>query len=254
MFGKNILILVPHPDDEIVACAATISHAKKAGSNIHVLYLTHGCIGRNVMWPWQRRNYDMIVAYRQFEAEKAADCLDIEPVGYSQRPARFVWKQMQAVYEEIQRAVEHNKIDQLWVPAYEGGNPDHDAVNAIAQKIQMENGVLEFAEYNFFNKQTNSQIFPFPNGTEKTIQLTPSEQKHKRAALRLYKSEKGNLNYVGTTHECYRPLAEYDYSKPPHPGKLWYARFQWVPFKHPRVDFTKPMDVCRAIEGFFTKE
>lgn len=38
----RILIFVPHPDDEVIGCAGVIQEALRAGSDIHVLYLTNG--------------------------------------------------------------------------------------------------------------------------------------------------------------------------------------------------------------------
>ena len=250
MFGKRILILVPHPDDEVVACAATIGRAQQVGSKLFALYLTHGCIARDVMWPWQRKNYESIVARRRGEAEAVARFLDIEPVGWCARPARNLWRQMDAVYAEIQKAIGEHDIDQIWLPAYEGGNPDHDALNAVGQRLKRNASVLEFTEYNFFEGKAQSHMFPYPNGGERVIELTETECKAKKAALARYRSEKSNLNYVAVTRECFRPLADYDYTKPPYPGTLWYARFQWVPFRHPRVDFTNSLDVSKAIGEF----
>jgi LmbE family N-acetylglucosaminyl deacetylase len=251
MFGKRVLILVPHPDDEIVACTAAISRAHAAGSEIFALYLTHGCIAHDVLWHWERKNYDAAVNLRRAEGEKAATFLNIVPVGWSRRPARHVRLGMAAVHAEIADAIARNNIDQLWAPAYEGGNADHDAVNAIASVFATQMSVLEFAEYNFSGGKAHSQEFPAPNGSEQTITLSLAEQQKKRAALHIYASESGNLNYVKTKRECWRPLATYDYSRPPHKGTLWYARFQWVPFRHPRIDFTKPREVSKAIADFF---
>ena len=250
-FGKNILVLVPHPDDEVVACSAAIGRAQNEGANIFALYLTHGCIARETMWVWDRKNYENIVATRRTEAELVANCLNIKPVGWAARPARHLWQEMAAVQKEIAQAIAAHAIDQLWVPAYEGGNPDHDALNAIGQVFREQLSVLEFAEYNFKDGKAHSQEFPAPNSTEITITLTPDEQRSKRDALALYASEKSNLNYVDVARECYRPLAaDTNYALPPHSGTLWYARFQWVPFRHPRVDFTNPADVCSAISIF----
>ena len=254
MFGKRILILVPHPDDEVVACATTLEHAKADGVEIFALYLTHGCISKDAVWPWQRKKYDAMVDRRQAEAKKAASYLGITPVGWNDRPARYLWQNMHAVCTEIQTAIQDYGIDQIWLPAYEGGNPDHDVLNAIGQRFKRQISVLEFAEYNFFAGKAQSNSFPEMNGTEQVINLSETEQKIKRAALALYKSEQSNLNYIELNRECFRPLADYDYFKPPHAGKLWYARFQWVPFKHPRVDFTNPMDVCKAITDFLGTE
>ena len=250
MFGRQILILAPHPDDEVVACAAAIGRARQEGANLFVLFPTHGCVAREALWPWQRRCYDFYVKRRLKEAEQAAHYLDITALNLPLRPARFLWRQLPSVYAEVQLAIATYQIDQLWVPAYEGGNADHDGLNAIASLFASKLSVLEFAEYNFYGGKTRSQQFPFPNGTEQTIALTPQEQEKKRAALDIYKSEKRNLNYVDIRQECFRPLAAYDYSQPPHPGVLWYTRFQWVPFRHPRVDFTKPEEVSAAISRF----
>jgi N-acetylglucosamine malate deacetylase 1 len=68
--------------------------------------------------------------------------------------------------------------------------------------------------------------------------------------LALYKSEQKNLGDIDVRYESFRPIANYDYAKPPHEGKLWYERFQWVPFRHPRVDFTKSATVSKAIMEF----
>jgi LmbE family N-acetylglucosaminyl deacetylase len=252
MFGKNILILVPHPDDEVVACTAAITRGQAQGAQIFVLYLTHGCIAREAMWPWQRKNYETHIARRWKEGEEAAKLLGVHPVGWSSRPARHVWQDMEKVFEEIEAAITQNRIDQLWVPAYEGGNADHDAVNALGSLFKSKCSVLEFAEYNFAGSRARSHEFPQPNGTEQIIKLSLAEQQKKRMGLAIYQSEQGNLNYVKTVRECWRPLANYDYARPPHKGTLWYARFQWVPFRHPRVDFTKPKEVSAMINKFLT--
>jgi LmbE family N-acetylglucosaminyl deacetylase len=252
MFGKRILILVPHPDDEVVAAAAAIGRAKAMGAEVFALYLTHGCIARETMWPWRRKSYEAVVARRRAEAEKAAALLGVTPIGWSVRPARALWRELAAVHAEIDVAIQAYRPDQIWLPAYEGGNPDHDGLNAIGQLLAKDVAVLEFAEYNYFGGQTRAQEFPFPNGQEQVIALTAEEQRRKKELLDLYASERQNLNYVGVERECFRALAAYDYASPPHPGTLWYARFQWVPFRHPRVDFTRSAEVSEAISAYLT--
>lgn len=251
MFGARILILVPHPDDEVVACAAAIGRANKDGAKIYALYLTHGCIAKETLWPWQRRRYESKVNRRRKEAEIVADLLGLTPIGFSDRPARHLWRNLPDVAAEIRRVVHKYNIDQLWIPAYEGGNADHDGLNGLCGTLRSSlPPILEFAEYNYADGKAHSQSFPSKNGGEAFLLLTAEEQTLKQKALALYKSEKQNLNYIQTHHETLRPLAAHDYSKPPHEGTAWYARFHWVPFRHPRVDFTKPEDVCEAISAF----
>jgi LmbE family N-acetylglucosaminyl deacetylase len=40
--ADRVLILAPHPDDEVIACAGVIQEAVKAGSQVRVVYLTNG--------------------------------------------------------------------------------------------------------------------------------------------------------------------------------------------------------------------
>ena len=247
MLGSRILVLVPHPDDEVVAAAATIGRAKAQGAAVFALYLTDGCLSRETMWPWRRKGHVQAVARRRAEAERAAALLGLEPVGWATRSARSLWRELPAVHEEIAAAIAAHKPDQLWVPAYEGGNPDHDGLNALGQLFTKQLSVLEFAEYNFFDGKTGAQTFPYLNGAETIVALSDSERARKRALLKVYASEQNNLFFVGVERECFRPLPAYDYSQPPHPGTLWYARHHWVPFRHPRVDFTPPAELREAI-------
>ena len=250
MFGKRILILVAHPDDEVVACAASIGRAKAQGAAVSALYLTNGCIPQNELWAWQRKFYQAHVAKRSAEAESAATFLGIQPVGFAPRPARHLWRELPQVFQEVEAAVSHYRPDQLWVPAYEGGNPDHDALNAVGFRFKSRLSVLEFAEYNFIGGKARSQTFISSDETMRLFTLTPDERAAKHAALGTYTSEKGNLAELGLDQETYRPLANYDYAQPPHQGMVWYARFQWVPFRHPRVDRTQPAQVSDAITNF----
>src|SRR5205823_9796815 len=54
MEPRRILVLAPHPDDEIVACGIAALRARAAGAQVFVLYLTTGVPVRGVLWPWQR--------------------------------------------------------------------------------------------------------------------------------------------------------------------------------------------------------
>jgi hypothetical protein len=149
MFGKRILIIIPHPDDEVVGCTAAMARAQAQGARIYGIYLGHGCLRREALWPWQGNGYQKRVARRILEAECAARFLGLTVVGKNTcRAAREIWPQLPDVYEEVQQAIQLSGPDRLWVPAYEGGNPDHDAVNALASTIKSV-PAFEFSEYHF---------------------------------------------------------------------------------------------------------
>ncbi len=252
MFGKRILILVAHPDDEVVACAASIAAARAEGAAVCSLYLTNGCLAREVLWPWQRRNHNALVSRRLAEAEEAATALGLQPVGWATRPARSLWQELPSVFEEVEAALKLLRPDQVWVPAYEGGNPDHDALNAVGFKLKPRLSVLEFSEYHYFGNKAHSQTFMSTDNTTRVLTLAPHEKLVKQALLKIYASEARNLSPIKVEQESYRPIASYNYALPPHQGTLWYERFRWVPFRHPRIDRTLSQDVSTAITNFLS--
>lgn len=202
------------------------------------------------MWKWDQKNYQRKVERRLKEAARVAEFFGIHNAGAPpRRAAREIWKDLKGAMWEVRQAMQKCAPDRVWVPAYEGGNPDHDGLNAVASQLG-EMAVWEFSEYHFNRGQAHSNRFITAKDGEEVLTLTREEKAMKRAALKLYASEALNLSYIQCEQEALRPLAKYNYKKPPHPGRLWYTRFQWVPFKHPAVDFTRPEEVSKAIGDF----
>jgi LmbE family N-acetylglucosaminyl deacetylase len=255
--GRRILILIPHPDDEVVGCAAAIGRARAAGAQCFGLHLTTGVPAREVLWPWQRGGHAAWVERRRGEARAAAERLGLEVVEFRDLPGRLLWTALHETRERVRAVLAERSIDTVWTPAYEGGHVDHDAANALAASLTHAAPglrVLEFAEYNYAGGAVRSQTFPQPNGSEWVLTLSDAEARLKRELLSVYASERGNLNYVGVAREALRSLTACDYSQRPYAGKLFCERFHWVPFRHPRVDFTPHEEVRRAIREFLVRE
>lgn len=245
MTAGRILVLIPHPDDEVVGCAAAIARLRAAGAAVFGLYLTTGVPPGDALWRWQRRSYAARVDLRRREAKAAAAALGIEPIAFADRPSRCLKAHLGEALAEIRAALARVRADRIWVPAWEGGHQDHDVANFLASRLGGDVPVTEFAEYNFAGGTTRSQIFPSQTGGEIELRLTREEAAAKCALLALYRSERHNLSHVRTEIESCRPLPRHDYSAPPHAGTLFRERFHWVPFAHPRIDL-EPSAQIRA--------
>jgi LmbE family N-acetylglucosaminyl deacetylase len=237
MEPRRILVLAPHPDDEIVACGIAISRARAADARASVLYLTTGIPAPEALWAWQRAGHTARVSRRRAEAHAAAALLGLEPIGFLDYPARRLRHHLDAAAAAIGRAVMECAADSLWVPAFEGAHQDHDAANALAAQFCGVVPVHEFAAYNFAGGRIRSNRFADPRAGDVTVEATAEEAALKRRALACYASERGNLKHIEAARESCRPLGSHDYSAPPHSGRLFRERFHWVPFGHPRVDF-----------------
>jgi N-acetylglucosamine malate deacetylase 1 len=242
-----ILVLAPHPDDEVVGFSALIGRARAAGAAVAVLTLTDGIPPAEVMWPWQRRARPGRVARRLGEAAEVARLLGVEPAGFLDIPSRRLKDNLATASAAVDAVIGRLGVTALWVPAYEGGHQDHDTASFLASRFADRVRVHEAPLYSFGGGRIRCQEFLDSVHGADTIALTEDETAFKRRLLAVYASEQGNLSYVGSGREMLRPQKTNDYALPPHAGRTFYQRFQWVPFRHPRVDFTTPEQVCRAL-------
>lgn len=243
MANSNLLILIPHPDDEVVGCTAGLLRAQEQGKKVFGFYLTTGIYLQN--------RYEKKVGRRRTEAEKVARLLNIAIVSFENIPSRRFKENFFAVREKILRVLEEKKIGEVWTPAYEGGHQDHDCANFLASTLPVP--AWEFSEYHFFLGKSHRNRFFASNGTELRFELTPQEKSIKKQALALYRSEWFNLKVVAPslTQEVFRPLPPYDYTKPPYVGKMYYQRFQKFSF-HPKVDDIQPETLCQVFCRYMT--
>jgi N-acetylglucosamine malate deacetylase 1 len=252
MFGARILLLAPHPDDEIAGCCAAIGRARAQGANVAIAFLTTGVPPRERLWPWERGGHAARVARRRDEARRVGTQLGAEVAHFSEVASRRLKDEIHGTRDLVIKLLATRQVDTLWVPAYEGGHPDHDIASFVASTFRNGLPVWEFSEYNFGGGRVHSNEFISARGSETGIVLSEDERRAKKQFLEMYESESANLNYLRTEREVFRPLAEYDYSKPPHAGTLFYRRFAWAAF-HPRVNEVRPEEVCRAISDFQTR-
>ncbi|MBV9860625.1 MAG: PIG-L family deacetylase [Alphaproteobacteria bacterium] len=247
---RRILVVAPHPDDEIVACGIAGVRARDAGDSVYVLYLTTGVPAGERLWAGQRGAHAARVRRRREEALAAAAMLGFKPVAFCEWASRELRRHLDEAAGYIARAIRQCEADALWVPAFEGAHQDHDAANALAAGFGDRVPVQEFAAYNFSGARVRANRFPSEDGAITTLVATPEESALKRRALACYASERGNLAHIGTERESWRALAQHDYGRPPHAGRLFRERFHWVPFRHPRIDFDRSREIYRELGRF----
>lgn len=243
---KNILILVAHPDDEIVGTCIFIKRKIQEGHKIFLLFLTNGVIDKNDMWFWEKKKYSFYLERRLAELRESVNLLRVTGFYIQNIPTRTLKDSVYESFSMIQKIIKKENIDYIFSPAYEGGHQDHDVANSIASKFKKSKKVFEFSEYHYFNNKISSNCFINFSGNEVFLNLSYEEIKFKKKLIKVYKSEIKNLNYINFHQECFRPIIDYDYSKPPHEGTLFYRRFSMFSW-HPKVDSTLPDDVCSKI-------
>jgi len=248
-FAERILVLLPHPDDEVVGVATFIDDAVRQGCGVRVAFLTDGVPAIDVVWPWQRRHRAQRMALRGREAARAQQALGYEVALAQHLPTRALRHHLGSTLAALISVIERDDIACVWAPAYEGGHQDHDAANYLANLLVATVPVWEFSEYHFAHRRVICNQFIESQGTERALALDATQRARKQQLLQLYNSERGNLSYVTLVEEQMRPLCAYNYALPPHRGRTFYQRFQWVP-RHPRIDYTTPAEVSTSLTQF----
>lgn len=129
----GVLFVMPHHDDEVF-CAACISHALRARRPVRILWATAGGLA-----PAGRRRR---------EGEAVARLLGLGPADSLSLglPDQGVLDHLDELGDAVGAMLPG--VADVYVPAYEGGHPDHDAVNLVAARLCTPVArVYEFAEY-----------------------------------------------------------------------------------------------------------
>ena len=230
LLGRT-LIIVAHPDDEAVTCAALMQRMREP----YVLFCTDGAPLDPYFWKqygW-REAYSLV---RQEEARLALSHVGVKKVEFLKtRSGEHIIDQQ--LFQRLPQAVEgasdvvsRVRPEALLTLAYEGGHPDHDSCTLITSVIARERSLpaWEMPVQRLFQKvEHRGQTFtPAP---QPAISLHPTTEEiaRKRKVLEAYASQGHGLVRFDSVEETFRPLPEYNYAQPPHEGVLNYEAWQW---------------------------
>ncbi len=181
---------------------------------------------------------------RRAEARAAACApLGVAVAGWSDRPARApVARSRRGRGRKSRRAGRRSRADQIWVAGLRRRQSRPRRRQRHRQPPRGRRaGVLEFAEYNLAGGRARSHAFPSPE------RRRSGADAHRAPSRRPSAAAWPSTPPSAATSAMWRRSARCSAPSPPTttasrrtPGRLWYARFQWIPFRHPGVDFTQP--------------
>lgn len=124
-FGRSMLVVAPHQDDEAIGCGGALALQVKSGASASILLLTDGADDCEDLGMTRQATTDM----RNEESRCAASVIGLEtPVflGLPSLTAHFS-RAVELVRDEILR----RKADAVFIPFVLDGHPDHRTANAI---------------------------------------------------------------------------------------------------------------------------
>lgn len=126
--------------------------------------------------------------------------------------------------------------DAVVTHAYEGGHPDHDATalavcaacRLLAKWGEPAPAILEMTSYHAADGGgMEAGGFLPPHGGVASDVLTDQQRALKTALFDCYKTQQRVLSDFPIAIERFRAAPDYDFSRPPHAGKLYYEYFSW---------------------------
>jgi LmbE family N-acetylglucosaminyl deacetylase len=229
LLGKT-LIVVAHPDDEVIACGGLMQQMQQAT----VLFATDGAPRDEYFWKdyGSREEY---AAVRRREAVEALSKVKAEPMFLSDLVAEGIADQelfrlLNMAFTRMQRVLGRNETDCLLTLAYEGGHPDHDAACFLTWLCGQKTG-LPVWEAPLYHRDSEGkpafQTFHQSTGAEQLVRIEGEMLEQKLAMFHSYRSQKLVVNGFRPEVEQFRPMAGYDFTRPPFPWKLNYELWQW---------------------------
>lgn len=117
---KNILILAPHPDDEILGCGGLISKEVRNNNNVFIAIMTNGNVGAPELFPLEGTKRGLK------EAKKSHNLLGVKGTFFYDFPApRLDTEASYKINIEISKLIKTLEIHDLYIPHRGDIHKDH---------------------------------------------------------------------------------------------------------------------------------
>ncbi|HLB61085.1 MAG TPA: PIG-L family deacetylase [Patescibacteria group bacterium] len=190
---EKLLVIAPHPDDEIIGCGGLIAKTKKAGGKVYVLFLTvadtHDFSDRGHSSAAERKKEIAAVAkYMKFDDYDLA----FEGKDYHLQLDRLGQKALMDIIERKSRvSIEQIKPTIIAFPTYTSYNQDHQVAARAAHaalrpshhsKHQISTALMYEMPAEQWRLHEHTEINYF-------VHLSDEHMKQKLHAIELYKSQ-----------------------------------------------------------------
>lgn len=232
----SVTFVSAHPDDEVIGAAARLPALEGRGRFVHVTDgaphdMRHaaqvGFTSRQAYARARRVEAHMALARAGVMADSCTE-LDVT-AGEAVHHAPLIARSLAALFAS-------QPPDVIVTHPYEGGHPDHDAtalaVHAAVRLVERTSGrrpvIVEMTSHHAGVCGMRTGAFlPGTGGSARTIRLSPASRLLKHEMLACLETQRHRLTSFMCDVERFRLAPQYDFTRPPHDGRLFYERHDW---------------------------
>jgi LmbE family N-acetylglucosaminyl deacetylase len=190
--NRNILIVAPHPDDEVIGCGGIIQNINKSqNSNIHVLFVTVED-ERSVVKP----TYVDGANIRYLESKEAKAVLQYQNADYLNIRERTIDCDISAELKLRNKItdmlIEHNITD-VFLPNHFDMNPDH---RTICEKCLFQISIDMSQKADLYLQAVYLYEIWGPVNPSHVVALTNEQYEKKLRAMECYNTQLGSADYM----------------------------------------------------------
>lgn len=195
--GERIIVFAPHPDDETLGCGGTIRLLVQFNKQVKVVFLTSG----NMADPSHHlsgvatgnNHLTKYALLREKEAIRAMSVLGVSDYEFLRFPDRELSGHYESVFNTLLCMIKEYRPDTIYSPSMLEVHPDHRTTAALS--LELQRNMREYC-----NGAEKARVFFY----EVTVPIRPnilvditSSYKHKRKAIKNYKSQLKLFDYLG---------------------------------------------------------
>jgi LmbE family N-acetylglucosaminyl deacetylase len=230
-------VIVAHPADEVVGAGCLISKLV----DVTVLHVTDGA--PSDMEDAEAAGFKERSEYAEARKRECISALALANVPYDRVIDFEVTDHCASNYladltKRITTFLQEWAADIVVTHAYEGGHPDHDATafaTHAALHLMKQNGLKPPALFEMALHPSEDfkakvpEFLPGPERETTTLLLDERATKLKRQMFACFETQRASLAVSPFGPEKFRQPSTYDFTTPPHDGKLHYENFDWAP-------------------------
>lgn len=229
---QRVLLIAAHYDDEVIGAGAQFSGW---GPRLTILHVTDSAPAGNE--DGRRAGFETPEAYsaeRRREAIQAGRLAGIDSRQYRLIGVRDqeACRDLVGLARRIRIQIDFAEPDLIITHPYEGGHPDHDATAfAVHCALAATHGDPAVWEWTGYHAAPDGSMatgrFAGSGGEERIFELSETQCRFKQRMFDCFATQRRVLENFGTAQERFRPAPEYDFTRPPNRGLVFYEQFDW---------------------------